>query len=75
MLSEVAYYLDVSLANMDIADFERIEKVGEGTYGVVYKARNRENNEMVALKKIRLDTYVYSSVFCRWVCLVFLYRC
>jgi serine/threonine protein kinase len=44
---------------MDINDYERIEKVGEGTYGVVYKARNKENNEMVALKKIRLDTYVY----------------
>lgn len=43
---------------MDINDYERIEKVGEGTYGVVYKARNKENNEMVALKKIRLDTYV-----------------
>ncbi|XP_028415487.1 cyclin-dependent kinase 2-like [Dendronephthya gigantea] len=41
---------------MDISDYERIEKVGEGTYGVVYKARNKENNEMVALKKIRLDT-------------------
>lgn len=43
---------------MDINDFEKIEKVGEGTYGVVYKARNKESNEMVALKKIRLDTYV-----------------
>lgn len=43
---------------MDISDYERIEKVGEGTYGVVYKARNKENNEMVALKKIRLDTLV-----------------
>ena len=46
--------------NMDITDYERIEKVGEGTYGVVYKARNKESNEMVALKKIRLDTYVFT---------------
>lgn len=26
-----------------------------GTYGVVYKARNRITNELVALKKIRLE--------------------
>jgi serine/threonine protein kinase len=33
----------------------KIEKVGEGTYGVVYKARDRTNNEIIALKKIRLE--------------------
>ncbi|KAI8906994.1 kinase-like domain-containing protein [Powellomyces hirtus] len=36
--------------------YDKIEKVGEGTYGVVYKARNRENGDIVALKKIRLET-------------------
>eukprot|EP00771_Trimastix_marina_P003872 gnl/Trimastix_PCT/584.p1 GENE.gnl/Trimastix_PCT/584~~gnl/Trimastix_PCT/584.p1 ORF type:complete len:322 (-),score=93.93 gnl/Trimastix_PCT/584:77-970(-) len=34
----------------------KIDKVGEGTYGVVYKARNRETNELVALKRIRLES-------------------
>ncbi|CAB3369542.1 Hypothetical predicted protein [Cloeon dipterum] len=34
--------------------FQRIEKIGEGTYGIVYKARNVETNEYVALKKITL---------------------
>lgn len=33
----------------------KIEKVGEGTYGVVYKSRNKETQELVALKKIKLD--------------------
>ncbi|XP_018416283.1 PREDICTED: cyclin-dependent kinase 2 isoform X4 [Nanorana parkeri] len=37
-------------------NFQKVEKIGEGTYGVVYKARNRETGEVVALKKIRLDT-------------------
>lgn len=35
--------------------YQRIEKIGEGTYGVVYKARDRALNEIVALKKIRLE--------------------
>ncbi|NXW46469.1 CDK3 kinase, partial [Nyctiprogne leucopyga] len=36
--------------------FENVEKIGEGTYGVVYKARNKHTGQLVALKKIRLDT-------------------
>ncbi|KAJ1924668.1 cyclin-dependent kinase 5 [Tieghemiomyces parasiticus] len=35
--------------------YQKIEKLGEGTYGVVYKAQNRETGEVVALKRIRLD--------------------
>ncbi|XP_025904706.1 cyclin-dependent kinase 2 [Nothoprocta perdicaria] len=37
-------------------NFQKVEKIGEGTYGVVYKARNKVTGEVVALKKIRLDT-------------------
>ncbi|KAI8811681.1 kinase-like domain-containing protein [Cladochytrium replicatum] len=37
-------------------NYEKIEKVGEGTYGVVYKARDKGNGAIVALKKIRLET-------------------
>jgi serine/threonine protein kinase len=33
----------------------RLEKVGEGTYGVVYKSRDLVTGEIVALKKIRLE--------------------
>jgi len=35
--------------------FRRLEKLGEGTYGVVYKARDVNTGETLALKKIRLD--------------------
>jgi len=35
--------------------YEKIEKIGEGTYGYVYKARDTTNSEIVALKKIKLE--------------------
>lgn len=35
--------------------YEPQEKLGEGTYGVVYKARNTATNEIVAIKQIHLD--------------------
>lgn len=34
--------------------YEKVEKVGEGTYGVVYKVKNVRTNAILALKKIRL---------------------
>ena len=39
-----------------IKDFLKIEKIGEGTYGVVYKARNQITGKFTALKKIRLES-------------------
>ena len=35
--------------------YQKIEKIGEGTYGVVYKSKDRVTGEIVALKKIRLE--------------------
>ncbi|CAH8290203.1 unnamed protein product [Heterobilharzia americana] len=39
-----------------LSDFVRLEKIGEGTYGVVYKCRNKVTGKFAALKKIRLES-------------------
>jgi len=39
-----------------IDKYEKLERIGEGTYGVVYKARDVDTNEIRALKKIRLES-------------------
>ena len=36
-------------------DYQKLEKLGEGTFGVVHKAKHVETGEVVALKKMRLE--------------------
>ena len=33
----------------------KLDKIGEGTYGVVYKVQDKDTNQILALKRIRLD--------------------
>lgn len=39
-----------------IDKYEKLDMIGEGTYGVVYKAKDIETGEIYALKKIRLES-------------------
>lgn len=39
----------------DITKYEKLMKVGQGTFGEVYKARDRKTNVLVALKKVLLE--------------------
>lgn len=39
----------------ELEKYVKLDKVGEGTYGVVYKCQNKYTKELVALKKIRLE--------------------
>ena len=45
-----------SQTGVKMEDFVKIEKIGEGTYGVVFKGRNKKTGEIVAMKKIRLES-------------------
>lgn len=38
-----------------VCEFEMIKKINEGTYGVVYKARDKKTGETVALKKVKMN--------------------
>ncbi|KAM7270946.1 hypothetical protein ACFE04_030160 [Oxalis oulophora] len=42
--------------------FEKLEKIGQGTYSTVYKARDLTNDKIVALKKVRFDHYDIESI-------------
>ncbi|XP_022772372.1 probable serine/threonine-protein kinase At1g54610 [Durio zibethinus] len=42
--------------------YDKIDKIGQGTYSNVYKARDRETGKIVALKKVRFDTSEPESV-------------
>ena len=39
-----------------LANYQKLCKVGEGTYGVVFKARDIRTGQIIALKKIRMDS-------------------
>lgn len=36
-------------------DYEKLQKVGEGAYGAVYKARDTKTNDIVALKITKFE--------------------
>ncbi|KAL3714989.1 hypothetical protein ACJRO7_006833 [Eucalyptus globulus] len=42
--------------------FEKLDKIGQGTYSSVYKARDVTNNKIVALKRVRFDNLDAESV-------------
>ena len=38
-----------------VTDFEKLNRIGEGTYGIVYRARDTRSGDIVALKKLRME--------------------
>ncbi|KAJ3140547.1 hypothetical protein HDU90_007847 [Geranomyces variabilis] len=43
----------VSCRNVD--NYEKLNRIEEGAYGIVYRARDRQTGEIVALKKLKLE--------------------
>ncbi|XP_065875373.1 probable serine/threonine-protein kinase At1g54610 [Euphorbia lathyris] len=42
--------------------YDKLAKIGQGTYSNVYKARDRDTGKIVALKKVRFDTSEPESI-------------
>lgn len=38
-----------------VDEFERMNRIDEGTYGVVYRARDKKTGEVVALKRVKME--------------------
>jgi cell division cycle 2-like protein len=38
-----------------VDEFERLNKINEGTYGVVFRAKDKKTGEIVALKKVKME--------------------
>ena len=38
-----------------VSEFEKLNRIGEGTYGIVYRAKDTKTGEIVALKKMRME--------------------
>ncbi|KAJ3675441.1 hypothetical protein LUZ60_004483 [Juncus effusus] len=47
--------INMLLGCRSVDSFERLNKINEGTYGVVYRARDKKTGEIVALKKIKME--------------------
>ncbi|CAH8280661.1 unnamed protein product [Arabidopsis lyrata] len=46
--------MDMMLGSRSVNEFQKLNKINEGTYGIVYKARDEKTKEIVALKKIKM---------------------
>ncbi|KAF6142977.1 hypothetical protein GIB67_014544 [Kingdonia uniflora] len=52
----------VGLVPKSAEAYDKLAKIGQGTYSNVYKARDRDTGKIVALKKVRFDTSEPESV-------------
>ena len=55
-LNNIQLSIQMSFGRKEDKDrFEKIEKVGEGTYGMVFKCKDHKRSDIVAIKKIKLE--------------------
>ncbi|KAL8833213.1 MAG: hypothetical protein Q9170_004408 [Blastenia crenularia] len=52
--SQLAQFPSGSGACTPIASYDRLNQLGEGTYGVVFRAREKKTGKIVALKQMRI---------------------
>eukprot|EP01117_Protostelium_nocturnum_P015639 TRINITY_DN607_c1_g1_i1.p1 TRINITY_DN607_c1_g1~~TRINITY_DN607_c1_g1_i1.p1 ORF type:complete len:137 (+),score=64.39 TRINITY_DN607_c1_g1_i1:168-578(+) len=50
-----AAYIGLLSGCRSVENFKRLNTVQEGTYGVVFRAQDKTNGEIVALKKVKME--------------------
>ncbi|KAK9361986.1 kinase-like domain-containing protein [Lipomyces starkeyi] len=50
----VSLYKGFLGSSISVNQFDKLNRLGEGTYGVVHRAKDRRTNEIVALKAVRI---------------------
>ena len=56
----------VTSAIIRMDKYQKLQRIGEGTYGVVYKAKHREHGTILALKRIRLESEDEGDFWTTW---------
>ena len=46
--------LNMLLGCRSVFEYEKLNKISEGTYGIVYRAKDKKTGEIVALKKVKI---------------------
>lgn len=49
--THVVFYMSVYSSTGTMEKYEKMMKIGEGSYGVVFKCRNKDTGQLVAIKK------------------------
>ncbi|CAK7337817.1 unnamed protein product [Dovyalis caffra] len=62
LVENIAREVLAGLVPKSADSYDKLAKVGQGTYSNVYKARDRDTGKIVALKKVRFDTSEPESV-------------
>ena len=47
--------IDMLKGCRSVDEYEKLNKINEGTYGVVYRARDKKTGEVVALKQVKME--------------------
>eukprot|EP00762_Andalucia_godoyi_P004179 ANDGO_06297.mRNA.1 Cyclin-dependent kinase G1 len=55
MQSETSAFVPGSVPARDVNRFKKLGRLSEGSYGTVYKAQDKDTEEVVALKRIHVD--------------------
>ncbi|VDM68768.1 unnamed protein product, partial [Strongylus vulgaris] len=55
LIAQLPIYYASFMGCRNVAEFDCVNRVEEGTFGVVYRAKNKRTDEIVALKRLKIE--------------------